>query len=165
MMRALYRLRRSVALFLCPEMGVQAAPQGDDKVGFFDLDVVRRQIKLSKKSSRIGSRQALGWRSVPRVCLPGWLIHRAVAVSAGPLYRGGPAIVQRLERHVERLDDSPSRGRLAGLTRFAALWLMRSPNDGPQATLGQMSLDPSSPPMPDLLPVSGQESSRSGERE
>ena len=161
-MSLFYRLRRSVALIICPEMGVEARLKAAREAGFFDMDAARKHGRRKSAFRHLALLPAMSWRDVPRICLLGWFIRRAVEASAGPLYRVGPATHSRLERHIERLDDSRARGRLAALTRSAALWLTQSPNDARQAIPEQTCPAPSFEPTPDLSPASAQGSSRSG---
>ncbi len=104
------------------------------------------------------------WRDMPRICLPGYVIRRAVEASTSPLSRVGPAICQRLELLIERLDDSRAPAWFAAPLRSTALWLTQSPNSEPQAIPEETSAPGSSPATPDPSPASGRGSSASSGR-
>lgn len=223
MMRALDRLRRSVALLICPELsqlhsggavqGVPLVPVGENateeaaaksvwlmqpglrlrtqsepqtifpaslnddhdrafsvvrgctagekaatpKIGFFDL-VGANELRRGRLKSTPAH---AGWRDVSRICLPGWVIRRAVEASARPLYLAGPAIERRLEQRLERPAGIQGPAWFQGLQRSIVLWLIQSPNSARQAIPEEISDEASSRPMHDPSMESGQGSSQS----
>lgn len=149
-----------------------------DKIGFFDDDAAQRHARAKRrwqeaeKSALSQLRPALPagparltWRDLPRACIPGALIRRAVAWITDPLVLAGPEICRQLERHIERPVDSRGRAHPAVLLRSVAIWLTETPNDARRAIPERTSGEASSPAMPDPSQGSGQGSSRCEARE
>lgn len=134
-----------------------AARNPKPKESLFDLTAARRQASIDRQRRVNAARPpAVGWRDVPRICLPGWFIHKEVGRLTGLLSLVGPSICRRLERHAEQPGDSQAPARPAALLRSAALWLTRSPNDAQQAIREQKLDARSSEPKRGPLPGSGQ---------
>lgn len=159
MMLPFPRLRRSLAQVIYPEMRIEARLKAAREARLFDAATSNRGHTQAFLAGRMFASPS--WRDVSRICLPGWIIHRAIGWTMRPLYQVGPAICLRLEQRIERLDDNQALGRLAILLRSAALWLTQSPNTAPQAILEQKSGEVFSQPMPDPLPGSAPEFSQS----
>lgn len=126
-----------------------------------DLATEHRRLRAQRPA---GPYIPTTWRDMPRISLPGYVIRRAVEASTSPLSRVGPAICQRLELLIERLDDSRDPPWFAAPLRSIALWLTQSPNSEPQAIPEETSAPGSSPATPDPSPASGRESSASSGR-
>lgn len=126
----------------------------------FCVDKARRRRLDPDSKVKIG----VTWRDVPRICLPGWFINRAVEASVRPLYLAGPAIHARLEQRLERPDDIRGPAWFRGLLRSTALWLTQSPNSGRRATPEEIQDEVFSRPMCGPSTGSGQGSAQSEER-
>ena len=127
--------------------------QKGPRVGFFDLEAARAQAAGSRKRTAVvPALKRLTWRDVSPICLPGFLISRAVAWLAGPLRRAGPSIDERLVRLEERLSDKPVLARHQALLRATARWLTTAPNDAlqaiPEETEDGASMSPTADPLP-----------------
>lgn len=115
------------------------------------------------------------WRDVPRIELPGWVILRATRFIGRAcdgivslLVSPAQAIGQRLERHLEQLDDRnigpADLSGLAALKRSSAIWLTQSPNSARQPIPEETPCEASCLATRDPLPGSDQAASRSSER-
>ena len=146
MMRLFPRLRRSVALWICPE--IAAAMRQDERqmrelrvaAGFLDQDEARahRRARKAWVTTRMAQvhRRSLG--DYPRICLPGVVISRAVGALLHPIQLAGPELFELLEQHVERRDDKASLSRLQRWSKSAAIWLLQVPNTEPDTTEGDV---------------------------
>src|SRR5690606_13657457 len=105
------------------------------------------------------NRAPLGWRDVERICLPGWLMARALRRVSARLVEVGANSHARLERWRERLSDRAVLSRPERLLLSLAHWLTQSPNSARRSIPEQTSVEGSFPSMPDPLPGSGQGSS------
>ncbi len=94
------------------------------------------------------------WKDMPRICLPGYFIRRAVEALAVPLYRAGPSICQQLERRLEQPDGIRGPECFRDLQRSTALWLTQSPNSVQPAIPEETRAEASSPSMHDPLKAS-----------
>lgn len=102
--------------------------------------VARRQMLRA----RIGRNAAQPtWRAVPRACIPGRLINRAVQAAINPLVLAGPELVKWLEPHVAQLSGMTSPSRRQRWLLAAALWLLEEPDTEQQQT-ASTDPDPSS---------------------
>lgn len=168
----LFALRRRIALAICPELRprpwspsdpnplqlqrwlseerAQIVNQRAHQPTVASLAVGIGVVGKALEASRWHQPPVLTWRDTARVCIPGYLIRRAVGVLEGPLYRAGPAICKRLEQRLEQLADRPALARHEVLLRSIALWLTQSPNSARQATPEETSDEQSSQPMRDL---------------
>lgn len=115
------------------------------------------------------------WRDVPRIELPGWVILRATRFIGRAcdeivslLVSPASSIGQRLERHLEQLDDRnigpADLSGLAALKRSSAIWLTQSPNSARQPIPEETPCEASCLAMRDPLLGSDQAASRSSER-
>lgn len=136
-------------------------PGGEPFIVRDDLATEHRRLRAQRPAAPY---IPITWRDMPRISLPGYVIRRAVEASTSPLNRVGPAICQRLERLIERLDDSRDPPWFAAPLRSTALWLTQSPNSEPQAIPEETSAPGSSPATPDPSPASGRGSSASSGR-
>lgn len=133
------------------------------------FDVVNAKIAWKMQQKRREARNApdipkTTWRDIQRVCLPGWLLVKGIGAITSPLKSVGPDACQRLERFVERHDDTEARGRVAVWRLSLARWLIQSPNDARQAIREETPASESSPSTDGLSQASDQGFSQSGQR-
>lgn len=105
-------------------------------IGFFDAEVARQHVLEQRKraEARHAPAPKVTWRDVERICIPGWLISRAIRAIEAPLVLAGPEAIKRLEPYAERLCDIPCPSLWQRTVRAVVLWLLEAPDDVPEAT-------------------------------
>ncbi len=125
-----------------------------ERTGFAEADEVK--IIRARFKNTVHRRSQTGWRDVEHICLPGWLMARALRRVSAHLAEAGANSHARLERWHERLSDREDLSRPARLLRSLAHWLTQSPNSARRSIPEQTSAEVSFPSMPDPLTGSGQ---------
>lgn len=95
------------------------------KYGFFDLEGAKKHFQQPRSNPL---------RQIPRICIPGAVISRAIAAITYPVVLAGPELVKRLEPRVARLYGISSASRGQRILRAVMLWLLEEPDSALEAT-------------------------------
>lgn len=110
------------------------------KWGFFELEAgrrigaERRSAIAANQTQRSRVMRKISYRELPRICVPGIFIDRAVQAALRPIVLAGPELDKRLQPHVARLCDISTPSRSQRWLRSALLWLLEDRESEPEET-------------------------------
>lgn len=100
-----------------------------------DLFNIKDARNLARTMSRNHPQAKHTWRQVPRVCLPGYFVTRAIQAASLPLHLPGPEAIKTLEQRAEQLSGKTTAGGWWPRTQLRVIhWLLQEPGNGPEPT-------------------------------